>query len=249
MKEKPINRTINFFICHITLPLYNKLLFNFYLTNRFYTASQAIYIKINIVASDGGIEMEICLVRHGETDWNKEGRIQGHTDIPLNETGKTQALSCANYLQAKDYQLIITSPLLRARQTAHIIAEKTNLPILEMHEFKERFYGDAEGMTAEERKFHFPDGNYTKQESRESLTKRVLCGLQRLQQQQVQKIILVAHGAVINAILAALSNNEIGSGKTILANACLTDIHYTNEKWTIQKYNQIQHLIQTENVL
>lgn len=68
--------------------------------------------------------MEICLVRHGETDWNKVGKIQGHTDIELNENGIRQAYACAEYLNNAPFELIITSPLKRAKQTAEIIAEK-----------------------------------------------------------------------------------------------------------------------------
>ena len=193
--------------------------------------------------------MEICLVRHGETDWNKEGRLQGQTDIPLNKTGRAQAASCADYLRGKNYEMIMTSPLLRAKQTANIIAEKMDLPVLEMSEFMERSYGNVEGMTADERIALFPDGVFPNQESRECLTNRVLGGLQRIQQeQQAHKIILVAHGSVINAILAALSNNEIGSGKTILANACLTDIYFTNGNWSIKTYNQTQHLLQSDTI-
>lgn len=191
--------------------------------------------------------MEICLVRHGETDWNKLGKLQGHTDIKLNSTGIIQANACADYLCKSSYELIITSPLKRAKQTAQIIAERNHIPIIEMSQFIERSYGDAEGLTQEERITKYPDLNYPNQESRESLSERVMLGLQKVQSEQdVKKLILVAHGAVINAILAVISNNEIGSGKTVLANACFSTIQFVDGNWHILNYNQVNHLVINE---
>src|SRR5699024_6004320 len=88
----------------------------------------------------------IRLIRHGETNWNKEGRIQGKTDIPLNETGRIQAEECAASLKHSEWDIIISSPLKRAKQTAEIINKNLHLPIMEMSAFAERNYGDAEGM-------------------------------------------------------------------------------------------------------
>lgn len=188
--------------------------------------------------------MEICLVRHGETDWNKVGKLQGHTDIELNQTGFTQATACAEFLSNFSYELIITSPLKRAKQTAIIISEKTGLSIIEMEQFLERNYGDAEGLTPEERNIKFPNFQYKNQESIENLRERVMQGLLQIQENQLaSKIILVAHGAVINSILAVLSNNEIGSGKTKLDNACLSTIIYAQGDWKIESFNQVEHLI------
>ena len=187
--------------------------------------------------------MKICLVRHGETDWNKIGKLQGHTDIELNKRGILQANVCADYLSNTPFDLIITSPLKRAKQTAEIIAEKKCLPLIEMQQFIERNYGDAEGMTEEARLKKFPDLQYTNQESKEDLRTRVMNGLRQIQKEHKESnIILVAHGAVINSILAILSNNEIGSGKTKLANACLSTIYYEQGIWKIKNYNQVEHL-------
>lgn len=187
--------------------------------------------------------MEICLVRHGETNWNKIGKLQGHTDIELNKNGIIQANACADYLYNTPCELIITSPLKRAKQTAKIIAERKSLPLREMPEFIERNYGEAEGMTVEERLLKFPDLQYPNQESKEDVRERVMNGLQQIQKEhKVSNIILVAHGAVINSILAILSNNEIGSGKTKLANACLSTINYDQGIWKIKDFNQVGHL-------
>lgn len=185
----------------------------------------------------------ICIIRHGETDWNREGRIQGSADIPMNATGKEQAEKCATYLAQSNWDVIISSPLTRAKETALIINKKLQLPFIEMAAFKERDFGDAEGMTSEEREAMFPDREFPNQESRESLTARVMEGIQKLHEMYPSgKVLLVAHGGVINAILATISNGDIGSGKTRLSHACISNIYYDQDKWMIKNYNQTTHL-------
>lgn len=112
-----------------------------------------------------------------------------------------------------------------------------------MRQFIERSFGDAEGMTVEARLSKFPDLQYTNQESKEDLRVRVMNGLHKIQKERKEStIVLVAHSAVINSILAILSNGEIGSGKTQLANACLSTIYYNEGIWKIKNYNQVEHL-------
>lgn len=194
----------------------------------------------------GGIMMTlICIVRHGETDWNAQGKLQGKTDISLNQNGIVQANECKNTLSSNDWDLIITSPLKRAKETAEIINTEMKAPLIEMEDFIERSFGDAEGMTESERTTAFPDKNYSNQEDRISFSKRVIKGIEKINElYQGKKIILVAHGAVINAILTHFSNGEIGSGKTRLLNACMSNIVFIEEQWKIQDYNQIDHLSQ-----
>lgn len=187
----------------------------------------------------------ICLVRHGETDWNVIEKLQGRTDIPLNSTGILQAKECSEFLSSSNWDVIITSPLRRAKQTAEIINANLKLPIVEMEEFIERSYGDAEGMSIEERQVTFHDGNIPNQETMNSLKSRVVEGIHILNEKfQNKKVLLVAHGAVINSILAILSNGKIGSGKTKLINACTSNIHYNQKKWKIKDFNQVTHLSQ-----
>ncbi|MGM9967241.1 MAG: histidine phosphatase family protein [Rummeliibacillus sp.] len=72
-------------------------------------------------------------------------------------------------------------------------------------------------------------------------------GLQKIQSEQdVKKLILVAHGAIINTILAVISNNEIGSGKTVLTNASISTIQFIDGNWHILNYNQVNHLVINE---
>ena len=183
------------------------------------------------------------MIRHGETDWNAIGKIQGRTDIPLNVTGIKQAEECRDFLISSRWDVIITSPLKRAKQTAKIINNKIKVPIIEMEEFMERDYGDAEGMTYEERITKFPNRIYPNQEERTSVNKRIMESIEKINQRyEDNKILLVAHGAVINTVLAVLSNGKIGSGKTKLINACISNIYLQQDKWSIKDFNKISHL-------
>lgn len=154
-----------------------------------------------------------------------------------------QAEECSEFLKSSEWDVIITSPLVRAKHTAEIINKNIGVPLIEMMELLERDYGDAEGLTNEVRIKIYPDKIYPNQEDRSSLSKRVMSGLQRIVEDFGEsKILLVAHGAVINVILANLSNGEIGSGKTKLMNACISSINFHQEEWKIDNYNQISHL-------
>ncbi|MDF0728975.1 histidine phosphatase family protein [Cytobacillus sp. S13-E01] len=141
--------------------------------------------------------------------------------------------------------LYLTLTLKRAKETAEVINKDLNIPLIEMDEFLERYFGDTEGMTVEERMTVFPTRNYTNQEDRDSLNERIMNGIEKINQDyRGKKILLVAHGAVINAVLAKFSNGEIGSGKTKLINACISNIEFVQELWNIKDYNQVTHLSQ-----
>ena len=89
--------------------------------------------------------MKLYFVRHGETDWNKQKKIQGSCDIELNEKGLAQALETAKLLKDKKIDIILSSPLKRAKKTAEIIAEQLNVDVEVVDELKERNFGGFEG--------------------------------------------------------------------------------------------------------
>jgi len=184
--------------------------------------------------------MYICLIRHGETEWNAVGKLQGREDIPLNANGVSQAERCGTALQNGSWRAICTSPLQRARCTAEIIAGIINIP--EVHEESdliERDYGKASGLTAEERAALFPDGKYDGIEDWDVLCGRVYGAIIRCAERFVpEDILVVSHGSAINSILAKLSNHEIGTGKTRLKNTCLNMLEYANHALRIVYYNK-----------
>lgn len=88
----------------------------------------------------------IIFFRHGQTDWNLEGRIQGHLDIPLNQTGKDQALHLAEHIKNKNLDIIVSSDLLRAHETAIIIGKHCNVPVITVSALRELHVGVAGGV-------------------------------------------------------------------------------------------------------
>ncbi len=144
------------------------------------------------------------IVRHGETEWNRIRRIQGASDIPLNDTGRAQAAAVAEILAAHTFDLIVSSPLSRALETATIIATRLSMPgPLIDPGIVERNYGDAEGSNSEDLASRYPAGTEIPgQESREEVTKRSIQVLQDLALRHPEAdILLVAHGGVIRSVV------------------------------------------------
>ena len=92
----------------------------------------------------------LYVIRHGQTDWNIENRLQGSTDIPLNDVGIKQAQESALKLKNIYFDFIISSPLKRAFETANQVNKYHNVEILSDNQLKERFFGDLEGKTTED---------------------------------------------------------------------------------------------------
>lgn len=93
---------------------------------------------------------EILLIRHGETDWNAEGRLQGTLDTPLNSNGLRQAEIAAKALKDHGIQIIYASPMLRARKTAEVIAGEIGVPVVFRENLREKDFGAMQGMRPEE---------------------------------------------------------------------------------------------------
>lgn len=92
----------------------------------------------------------ICFVRHGETDWNKTQRMQGHIDLALNANGEAQAVAAGRYFAGLQAAALYSSDLQRARQTAQAIADALHLPMILLPALRERHFGRCEGMTFDE---------------------------------------------------------------------------------------------------
>ena len=101
--------------------------------------------------------MLLYVTRHGETDYNVEKRYSGSTDVPLNSTGLSQAKELASKLSGISFDIIVSSPLLRAKQTAEIIQNSTHVPIFIMDDFSEICVGVYEGLTRAEAQKKYPD--------------------------------------------------------------------------------------------
>ncbi|MFF3100779.1 histidine phosphatase family protein [Viridibacillus arvi] len=192
---------------------------------------------------------EICVVRHGETDWNALGRLQGVTDVPLNNKGVQQAKECGVFFKNTNWAAIYTSPLSRAKHTAEIINEQLHIPLIEIEEFKERSFGEAEGMDMEERIKAFPNKQYPNQESLDSVLVRLRNGLVEIHEQYPKdRVILVAHGAVIHALFTLLENGDTFPQEVRLANAGISYISIQDDRWILGDFNQSVHLSQVSEI-
>lgn len=182
----------------------------------------------------------ICIIRHGETNWNSLGKLQGQEDIALNDLGRKQALETARYFETESWDVMVSSPLKRAYETAQIIASCISIPTIHVvNEITERNYGSASGLLPDERHKLFPDGIIPDQEEFEHLRQRAMIGLTKIAANFMgKKIIVVSHGGLTNSILYTLSNGEFGSYKTRLKNGCINKISLQNNKWTVDFYNK-----------
>ncbi|WP_144556837.1 histidine phosphatase family protein [Bacillus pumilus] len=188
----------------------------------------------------------ICLVRHGETDWNAAKRIQGRTDIPLNDTDKWQAEQTGLYLKDAHWDVVISSPLTRAKETAHLILKHIDARFVIMDDFIERDYGDAEGMSFEERQKLFPDKQYPNMEPLETIQDRMVEGIEKVRAAYPnQQVLIVAHGAAIHALLTTLADEHLSLENTRLVNACLNYVEWKDGKWKVLDYNVVSHLTQS----
>ncbi len=183
--------------------------------------------------------MKIYLIRHGQTDWNLQGRFQGREDIELNETGIMQANNCGKAIKDQSFQAVITSPLVRARKTAEIIAGHVKAKELVIDEnITERDFKKVSGMTPQEREAFYASGEQDDKEPWEDLCSRMLRSVKRYAKKYYgHNIIMVSHGASINSVLSALSNGKTGTGKILLKNTCINIIHYEEGQLELGEYN------------
>lgn len=181
----------------------------------------------------------LILIRHGETDWNRAGRIQGLTDIPLNDAGREQARRAAEELRselaispsdAADAAVIVSSDLQRAAETSDIIAGALGLHAPRRYpELRERAYGDAEGLlTAEFQRrwgpWHVAD--VPGAETRADLRRRALAALARAQHDAAPMgttlpLIVVAHGALIREVIGHATDDRLPEPGVRLPNGSL----------------------------
>jgi len=186
----------------------------------------------------------IDLIRHGETDWNAQGKYQGRADIPLNAEGRRQAALLAEAMDGESWDGIVSSPLQRAMDTARPIAAAVGLTeIAEDPDLMERAYGEAEGLTLSEREAKWPGGDWPGLEDWEDVATRAMGALHRVVAAHPgERMLVVCHGGVINSILAVISDGEIGTGKTTIINTSRTTLDFDGKGWQIVTVNDTAHL-------
>lgn len=154
----------------------------------------------------------LTLIRHGQTDWNKQHLMQGSSDIPLNDVGRQQAVETGRRLRELDldFDVLVASPLSRALETAQIVGKELGLEVSETYEgLIERHYGQAEGLDISLEARAEPDAFYEGVESERSVYMRGVDTLRQVVREYPgQKIIVVSHGSLIRRVLSASHGKE-----------------------------------------
>lgn len=197
----------------------------------------------------------VILVRHGETNWNRTKRYQGHSDIALNQTGIVQAQRIGMRLAAEKIQAVYSSDLLRAVQTATHIADKHGLPVLQRQELREINFGNWEGLTYEQIIVDNRDliteiynGNSSacmpNGESFEILGKRAMSVMEEcVQKHQGENIVVVAHGGTLRTILCNVLGRNLSEVWSISQdNTAINVLEYENGKGKVMMLNESNHL-------
>jgi broad specificity phosphatase PhoE len=156
----------------------------------------------------------ILLVRHGETDWNLARRVQGHSDRPLNDTGRAQAVALAETLDTVEFDAVYASDLMRARDTAQVVAKRKGLEVQLLPELRERHFGTWEGLTDTEIYERFPQaksGFWGDGETKDEMRVRVVAALHRIAEEHPGgRVLVVTHGGPVRSLLIECGLDEQG---------------------------------------
>jgi probable phosphoglycerate mutase len=186
---------------------------------------------------EGMTSTTFALVRHGQTDWNAQGRLQGATDIPLNDVGRGQARDAVAVLSAYEWDAIVSSPLSRAAETADLIAAGLGLGVARrVPELAERSFGPAEGLQAgpELDALRIPNG-FRGAESEDEAAGRGLAALEALAEEfRGRRVLAVAHGTLLRVSLS----RAIGRTLESIDNAVLNLAHHhAVDGWELEYFN------------
>lgn len=195
----------------------------------------------------GGVEGRttetlLTLVRHGETDWNRELRVQGSTDVPLNEVGVAQACAAGAGLGDSGYSAVYSSPQSRALETARIIAAVAGLrePVV-YDDLRERSFGEAEGMTGAEIARSFPRG-IPGQETRAAVVGRALPVLEDIAgRHRGAAVLVVTHGAVIGSLVRHLSDGALPHDGEAILNLGFSHFALRGDTLHLREFNVPSH--------
>lgn len=194
---------------------------------------------------------KVLLIRHGETDFNRERRLQGVMENPLNERGRAQAASVARYLQGLSIDALYTSPILRAQETAEIIGNLIGLPARADERLREIEFGIFEGFTFAEVERRFPAAHHNwttgylayrapQGESRQDVQRRMRAAWDDLTARpDCKSIALVTHGSAIAIFLGSM---YALLPDTSIKNTSITSLQRREDIWEILGFAQLPHM-------
>ena len=197
----------------------------------------------------------ILAIRHGETSWNVDTRIQGQLDIPLNEAGHAQAARMAQALAGEPVKAVYASDLSRAWETARYLGQAVGAPVSPEPALRERAFGDFEGRTFSEiesalpeqaRRWRKRDPDFTPHggESLVTLRDRVVAAVERLAARHSGELIaLVGHGGVMDVLYRAATRQGIEAPRTwVLANTAINRLLWSPGGFSLVGWADVRHL-------
>lgn len=197
----------------------------------------------------------LVLVRHGETAWNAEGRVQGQTDVPLNAVGRGQALALVPVLAAEDFGAIYSSDLERVRETAAPTAQALGLEVRLDAGLRERHYGMFETLTYVECRARFPaeferfrakalDFDFGSGESLQAFNARSLACVAAIAERHAGESVLVfTHGGVLEMLYREATARGLRSARDFeIPNAAINRFEYLAGRWTLRAWAECAHL-------
>jgi probable phosphoglycerate mutase len=197
----------------------------------------------------------ILAIRHGETAWNVDTRIQGQLDIPLNDTGLWQAERVAAAVAEEGVTALYSSDLLRAHQTAQALARATGLPVATDTQLRERGFGEFEGHTYKEIEARWPEqaerwrkrdpdfGPAGGESLRVFFDRCVHAALRLAAAHPGETIAMVAHGGVMDCLYRAASRLDLQAARSWqLGNASINRLLYTPGGFTLIGWSDTSHL-------
>ena len=197
----------------------------------------------------------IAAIRHGETAWNADSRLQGQLDIPLNATGRAQAARLADALRDEGLSAVIASDLGRAADTARALCAALGLPLLTDAGLRERGFGQMEGMTYQEIDAHQPqwaaswrsrDPDFAPPggETLKEFRARCVAAAESVARRHAgASIAIVTHGGVLDCLYREAAGVGLSAARTWhLGNAAINRLLHTGEAFTLVGWNDCQHL-------
>lgn len=197
----------------------------------------------------------ICFIRHGETDWNVEKRIQGQTDIPLNDTGHKQGLAMAFSAGHNEFHAIYSSDLMRALETAKMLAERRGLEVKTMLQLRERHYGIFQGITAAEGEQRHPeafacykardlDYDFETGESLKAFAARVEAAVAELLRHHANETIaVVSHAGVLDIVRRHATHQPLHTARDfIIPNCALNWFSFSEHGWHLDAWDDHHYL-------
>ncbi len=199
--------------------------------------------------------LTLYLVRHGQTEYNATGRVQGWTDVPLDAIGLVQAERLAMRFSNKTLSAIYSSPLARAADTAYAIASTTNMPVILDDRLREYNMGQWSGLTGDEilavtpGMVHWdgPERESPGGENARQMRDRVEAFLHDLVQKHTsgETVVAVSHGGTLGAVIAAMLGLPVLRRQPFtFGNTAITKVSYDHGQWRIRSLNDRCHLRQ-----